>query len=69
MKKPNSKFRVEVSKTKTDNERSYCVIETQTNSVISTHKNRQDAQHVMDFQIKTPSFGKQSIPSFFKEPL
>ena len=69
MKKQNSKFRVEVSNTKTDNERNYCVIETQTNSVISTHKNRQDAQHVMDFQIKTPSFGKQSIPSFFKEPL
>jgi len=69
MKKPNSKFKVEVSKTKTDNERSYCVIETQTNSVISTHKNREDAQHVMHFQTKTPTFGKLGIPSFMKEPL
>ena len=65
MKKQNSKFKVEVSKT--NSERSYCVIETQTNSVISTHKNRQDAQHVMDFQTKTPSFGKLGIPSFMKE--
>ena len=68
MKKPNSKFKVEVSKIKTDNERTYCVIETQTNSVISTHKNRQDAEHVMNFQTKTPTFGKLSIPSFMKEP-
>jgi len=65
MKKPNSKFKVELSKT--DNERTYCVVETQTNSVISTHKNRQDAQHVMDFQTKTPTFGKLGIPSFMKE--
>lgn len=65
MKKPNSKFKVEVSKT--NSERTYCVIETQTNSVISTHKNRQDAQHVMDFQTKTPTFGKLGIPSFMKE--
>ena len=69
MKKPNSKFKVEVSKTKTDNERNYCVIETQTNSVISKHKNKQDAEHVMNFQTKTPTFGKLGIPSFFKEPL
>ena len=68
MKKPNSKFKVELSKTKTDNERTYCVVETQTNSVISTHKNRQDAEHVMNFQTKTPTFGKLSIPSFMKEP-
>ena len=68
MKKPNSKFKVEVSKTKTDNERNYCVIETQTNSVISKHKNRQDAEHVMNFQTKTPTFGKLSISSFMKEP-
>lgn len=68
MKKPNSKFKVEVSKTKTDNERSYCVIETQTNSVISTHKNREDAQHVMHFQTKTPTFGKLGIPPFMKTP-
>ena len=66
MKKPNSKFKVEV--VKSSNDSPYVVIETSSDSIISRHKSREDAQHVMDFQTKTPTFENQPMPSFFKEP-
>ncbi len=66
MRKPNSKFKVEV--VKSNDNRPYVVIENKTNSIISRHTSREEAQEVMNFQIKTPSFGNQPIPSFMKEP-
>jgi len=66
MKKPNSKFKVEL--VKSNNDSPYVVIETETNSIISRHTTREGAQEVMNFQVKTPSFGNQPIPSFMKEP-
>ena len=65
MRKPNSKFKVEVVK---DTDNPYVVIETETNSIISRHHTREEAQSVMNFQTKTPTFGNQPIPSYFKEP-
>ena len=65
MKKPNSKFKVEVVK---DTDNPYVVIETETNSIISRHHTREEAQSVMNFQTKTPTFGNQPIPTYFKEP-
>ena len=55
MKKPNSKFKLEVIKT--HSEKPYAVVEVDSNSVI------------MNLQKNTPTFGNQPIPSFFKEPL
>ena len=66
MKRQNSKFKVEV--VKSDNDRPYVVVENKTNSIISRHMSRQEAQEVMNFQTKTPTFGNQPIPSFMKEP-
>ena len=66
MKKPNSKFKIEV--VKNNNDRPYVVIEKETDSIISRHHTREEAQSVMNFQTKTPTFGNQPIPSYFKEP-
>ena len=66
MKKQNSKFKVEV--VKSNNDRPYVVIETETNTIISRHVSRDGAQNVMNFQTKPPTFGNQPIPSFMKEP-
>ena len=65
MKKPNSKFKVEV--VKSNNDSPYVVIENETNTIISRHMSREDAQHTVNFQTKTPTFGNQPIPSFMKE--
>ena len=65
MKKPNSKFKVEL--VKSNNDSPYVVIENETNTIISRHMSREDAQHTVNFQTKTPTFGNQPIPSFMKE--
>ena len=65
MKKQNSKFKVEL--VKSDNNAPYVVIENETNTIISRHMSREDAQHTANFQTKTPTFGNQPIPSFMKE--
>ena len=65
MKKPNSKFKVEL--VKSNNDSPYVVIETATNSIISRHTTREDAQSIVNHQTKTPTFGNQPIPSFMKE--
>ena len=65
MKKQNSKFKVEL--VKSDNNAPYIVIENKTNTIISRHMSREDAQHTANFQTKTPTFGNQPIPSFMKE--
>ena len=67
MKKQNSKFKVEVIKT--HSEKPYAVVEVDSNSVIARCRNREDAMYIMNLQKKTPTFGNQPIPSFFKEPL
>ena len=54
MKKQNSKFKVEV--VKSNNDKPYVVIETETNTIISRHVSRDGAQNVMNFQTKTPTF-------------
>ena len=66
MKKQNSKFKVEL--VKSDNNAPYVVIENETNTIISRHMSREDAQHTVNFQTKTPPFGNQPIPTFMKEP-
>ena len=65
MKKPNSKFKVEL--VKSNNDSPYVVIETETNSIKSRHTTREDAQSIVNHQTKTPTFGNQPIPSFMKE--
>ena len=65
MKKQNSKFKVEL--VKSNNDSPYVVIENETNTIISRHMSREDAQHTVNFQTKTPTFGNQPIPSFMKE--
>ena len=65
MKKQNSKFKVEL--VKSNNDSPYVVIETETNSIISRHTTREDAQSIVNHQTKTPTFGNQPIPSFMKE--
>ena len=65
MKKQNSKFKVEL--VKSDNNAPYVVIENETNTIISRHMSREDAQSVVNHQTKTPTFGNQPIPSFMKE--
>ena len=65
MKKQNSKFKVEL--VKSDNNAPYVVIENETNTIISRHMSREDAQHTVDFQTKTLTFGKQLILTFMKE--
>ena len=51
MKKPNSKFKVEL--VKSNNDSPYVVIENETNTIISRHTTREKAQEVMNFQVKT----------------
>jgi len=65
MKKQNSKFKVEL--VKSDNNAPYVVIKNETNTIISNNISKEDPQHTVNFQTKTPTFGNQPIPSFMKE--
>jgi hypothetical protein len=43
------------------------VIEKKTNDVIAKYKFKEEAEEIIKFQNKTPTFGNQSIPNFLKD--
>ena len=63
----NSKSRYYVDVSTKDLENPYAVIEKKTNDVIAKYKFKEEAEEIIKFQNKTPTFGNQSIPNFLKD--
>ncbi len=63
----NSKSRYYVDVSTKDLEKPYAVVEKKTKDVVARYKFKEEAEELIKFQDKTPTFGNQSIPNFLKD--